>query len=152
MPIDPASGSEVVCHLVDLLPHSKEYQDVSQAFHQTMTAGAHLHRTAQTYQNLKKIQRVQNPKLWGQYMARKKVMEKDNPQGCQNERRLFHGCRQDSVQPINYTGFNRSYAGRNGMCVCVYMRACVHVCGCVILCVRYIKCVGAVDVILFTIN
>ena len=126
MPIDPTTGSEVVCHLVDLLPHSKEYQDVSQAFHQTMTAGAHLRRTAQTYQNLKKIQRVQNPKLWGQYAARKKVMEKDNPQGYQNERRLFHGCQQDSVQPINYTGFNRIYAGKNGECVCVRERVCVY--------------------------
>lgn len=31
-----------------------------------------------------------------------------------NEKRLFHGTAEDTVQKINAKGFNRSYAGKNG--------------------------------------
>lgn len=41
-------------------------------------------------------------------------MEKKN--GHQNnEKMLFHGTREDSINHINHSGFNRSYAGLNGM-------------------------------------
>jgi poly [ADP-ribose] polymerase 10/14/15 len=73
--------------------------------------------TSQSYQRIQTIQRIQNPKLWSQYTARKKAMDRENPQGTKNERNLFHGCAVGAVEPINHTGFNRSYAGANGMCI-----------------------------------
>jgi O-acetyl-ADP-ribose deacetylase (regulator of RNase III) len=103
MPTDPLTGKENTHHLVDLPPHSGEYKEVSQAFHQTIS-----------FYKIKKIQRIQNPKLWSQYAARKKIMDRENPQLTQNERKLFHGCAVGAVEPINHTGFNRSYAGANG--------------------------------------
>jgi O-acetyl-ADP-ribose deacetylase (regulator of RNase III) len=103
MPTDPLTGKEDTYHLVDLPQHSVEYKEVSQAFHQTIS-----------FYKIKKIQRIQNPKLWSQYAARKKIMDRENPQLTQNERKLFHGCAVGAVEPINHTGFNRSYAGANG--------------------------------------
>ena len=61
-----------------------------------------------------KIERIQNPTLYAQYAARKKLMDRTNPPGTVNERRLYHGCGGDVVQSIIYGGFNRSYAGKNG--------------------------------------
>lgn len=34
-----------------------------------------------------------------------------------NEKMLFHGTREDSISHINQNGFNRSYAGKNGMLI-----------------------------------
>lgn len=31
-----------------------------------------------------------------------------------NEKRLFHGTSEQTINHINRTGFNRSYAGKNG--------------------------------------
>lgn len=60
-----------------------------------------------------KIERVQNPYLWRNYSIKKQHMEMKN--GHQNnERRLFHGTSQPTIDHINHNGFNRSYAGKNG--------------------------------------
>lgn len=32
-----------------------------------------------------------------------------------NEKMLFHGTREESISHINQNGFNRSYAGKNGI-------------------------------------
>ena len=117
MSTDPLTGKEDTDHLVDLSQHSGEYREVSQAFRQTIS-----------YYKIKKIQRIQNPKLWSQYAARKKTMDKENPHGMQNERKLFHGCTEGAIQSINHSGFNASNAGRKGVCMHVYSI-------CVVLCV-----------------
>ena len=62
-----------------------------------------------------KIERIQNSKLYEQYSARKKAMERASA-GRQNERQLFHGCSDTAVVAINHGGFNRSYAGQHGQC------------------------------------
>ena len=73
-----------------------------------------LYGQSDTYSSVVKIERIQNPALYSQYVARKKQMDKQNPQGCKNERLLFHGTSVDSCGSINHGGFNRSFSGKNG--------------------------------------
>ena len=42
-----------------------------------------------------------------------------NPKGTQNERVLWHGTSADTVKQINTNGFNRSYCGKHGQCMCI---------------------------------
>ena len=127
MPIDPQTGKEFPLHCVDLIPGSKEYNEVLQEFNKTMTMvpmpvaapttvfyQPNLYESDNTYNTIVKIQRIQNPMLYSQYIAKKKDMEKHNPPGHRNERRLFHGTPADVCPKINQQGFNRSFAGRNG--------------------------------------
>ena len=41
-------------------------------------------------------------------------MDKQNPLGHQNEKKLFHGTASDVCEKINAQGFNRTFAGKNG--------------------------------------
>ena len=52
IPIDPATRSEVVCHLVDLQTNRREYKYVSQVSHKTMKPGAFIEGTVMFNQNL----------------------------------------------------------------------------------------------------
>ncbi|XP_065148690.2 poly(ADP-ribose) polymerase family member 14-related sequence 1 isoform X2 [Paramisgurnus dabryanus] len=62
--------------------------------------------------NVSKIERIQNPGMWKNYQNNKCVMELKN--GHQNnEKRLFHGTSEQTINHINKSGFNRSYAGKN---------------------------------------
>ena len=90
--------------VISLDAKSQEYINVKNGF--DLTSGG-----ART---IVKIERVQNPTLYAQYAARKKVMDQTNPPDTKNERRLYHGCGEDSIQSIIHGGFNRSYAGKNG--------------------------------------
>ena len=138
MPTDPQTGKEVALHCVDLTPGSKEYNKVLQEFDKTMTPAAiptgttiggpspafvqpftqltPLYQPASNtyYNTIVKIQRIQNPMLYSQYIAKKKDMEKHNPPGHRNEWRLFHGTPVDVCPKINQQGFNRNFAGKNG--------------------------------------
>lgn len=108
MPLD-ATGKEVPLHLVDLSSSSTEHADVKQEFDRTMLG---------RYTSIVKIQRIQNPMLYFQYVVRKKEMDKHNKPGHQNERKLFHGTSVDTCPKVNQSGFNRSFAGKHGI-VCV---------------------------------
>ena len=116
MPVD-GSGKELVWHPVTLSPTDQEYQEVLQEFEKTMTTGFNVSGKTH-YSSILAIKRIQNPTLYGTYMMRRKQMNEANPTGHQNEKkRLFHGCPVDAVENINKTGYNRSYCGRNGMCI-----------------------------------
>ncbi|XP_047012139.1 poly(ADP-ribose) polymerase family member 14-related sequence 1 isoform X2 [Ictalurus punctatus] len=79
---------------------SKEYNDVLGHFRKTCN------------NNVLKIERIQNPRMWKNYQNNKQHMELMN--GHQNnEKMLFHGTREESISHINQNGFNRSYAGKN---------------------------------------
>jgi poly [ADP-ribose] polymerase 10/14/15 len=118
MPFDKKTHQEAVCHTVVLDPASKEYKDVVEAFEETMTTGFPQGVTnSRHYTAIKSIKRIQNPNLYSQYIARKKLMDESNPPGHQNERKLFHGCSADAIESINHGGFNRSYCGKNGTCL-----------------------------------
>ncbi|XP_034055195.1 protein mono-ADP-ribosyltransferase PARP14-like isoform X3 [Gymnodraco acuticeps] len=60
--------------------------------------------------NIISIERVQNTTLWKSYQLLKKLLDVKNKHN-NNERKLFHGTRADSIDFINKRGFNRSYAG-----------------------------------------
>jgi len=75
-----------------------------------------------------KIQRVQNPQLYHQYVIRKKGMDQQNPSGYQNEMRLFHGCPKSVTEQISHQGFNRSFAVQNGKIAYVHVLHGVYVC------------------------
>ena len=121
MPVDLSTGKEVQLHKVELSPGCEEYTEVSDAFARTMGSPVsfNIPGMSSPYQGILKIERIQNPSLFRQYMARKKIMEKANPQGCVNERLLFHGCSGDVVSKIATQGLNRSFAfgERSGMFV-----------------------------------
>ena len=106
--VDPSSGKIVPLRVVDLPATNKGYKFALAEFHKTMKQGSN-------YKMIVKIQRIQNPGLYGQYTAKKKRLETHNPAGVQNERWLFHGTKESSISQINKTNFNRSFRGQNGM-------------------------------------
>ena len=89
-------------HLVELDPEkdSQQYKRVQDQFQQTCSGN-----------QIVKIERVQNPALYGSYMIRKQEM--DETKGS-NEQWLFHGTPRNNCKLINHTGFNRSFHGKNG--------------------------------------
>ena len=126
----------VACHMVALNPNSTEYSEVEKKFVVTMAplkiqqhpSPSHskppsfpLQYSGQWSQGqwsqIIKIERIQNPSLHGQYVVKKKTMDQHNPSTIVNERELFHGCPGDVADKISHHGFNRSFAGRNGMCI-----------------------------------
>lgn len=124
MPTDPTTGKESTLHVADLQPTSTEYLDVKKKFEATMVPAqqsvnpsvAGLQGSSGTmYNSILKIERIQNPTLYFQYVARKKEVDKRYPNGKpDSDRRLFHGTSADTCPKINSWGFNRSYAGKNG--------------------------------------
>ena len=129
MPIDPNTGKEVLCYVVELNQTSPEYREVEQAFSRTMGAvGSLIPGMLNAYRGVLRIQRVQNQKMYTQYIARKRYIDKSNPDGHKNERRLFHGCDGKVTNDINYEGLNRNFAGKNGESVISYVLLFTHVC------------------------
>ncbi|KAI0242563.1 Protein mono-ADP-ribosyltransferase PARP14 [Lamellibrachia satsuma] len=63
---------------------------------------------------IQKIERVQNPRLYRQFMVHKKDMESRSAKPASVEHRLWHGTTETAAQGINIYGFNRSYCGKNG--------------------------------------
>ena len=107
MPVD-SQGREKPVLLVDLQVGSLMYNQIETAFNKTMTKG-------KNYTQIVSIQQLQNPILYQQYAVKKKEMEKRNPKGHPNERWLWHGTSSDTHDKINTQGFNRSFAGKNGI-------------------------------------
>lgn len=85
---------------------SKEFQDVVQAFYDTLDA-------AHTRICIVRVERVSHPLLQQQYqLHRERLM-----QSCQQrpvEQVLYHGTSESAVPDICTHGFNRSFCGRNG--------------------------------------
>ena len=113
MPIDDVTHKEVSHLVVDIHPGSEEYINVEGQFSASMGTGF-VRGMQRPYRGIAKIERIQNPVLYGQYIARKKAMDIANPSKVKNEQRLFHGCPGDVISNINSSGFNRSYCGKNG--------------------------------------
>ncbi|KAM5191355.1 protein mono-ADP-ribosyltransferase PARP14-like [Mantella aurantiaca] len=87
--------------VVDLDHNSEEYNNVKANFSKTVQ------------RPIVKIERIQNKYQYTAYAKRKEYMiEKNGPDGV-NERNLFHGTAPQNCQSINYSGFNRSFAGQH---------------------------------------
>ncbi|XP_066097922.1 protein mono-ADP-ribosyltransferase PARP15-like isoform X2 [Saccopteryx bilineata] len=89
--------------VIQLQPGESEYDNVKNKFFQICFS-----------YTIEKIERIQNTFLWQNYQVKKKQMDIKNGH-TDNERILFHGTDADSVPNINQHGFNRSYAGKNGI-------------------------------------
>ncbi|OPJ79796.1 poly [ADP-ribose] polymerase 14 [Patagioenas fasciata monilis] len=87
--------------LVDLKPSCQEYLNVQDKFK----------KTCPNYV-IEKIERIQNPILWQTYQTKKIAVCAKNKYKV-NERLLFHGTAASSLRTINYSGFNRGFAGKN---------------------------------------
>ena len=102
-----SSGKEAHVHMVTLPLTSEEYLEAEKKFNVSMAKG-------KNYSNIHSIQRLQNPILYGQYIARKKEMDRRNPTGHENENWVFHGTHFSVLENINTQGFNRIFKGKNG--------------------------------------
>ncbi|XP_071171397.1 protein mono-ADP-ribosyltransferase PARP14-like isoform X2 [Mytilus edulis] len=107
-------GSENV-KLVTLLPTSPEYTTLEQKFIKSVFSGRPEWANQFNKQTLKvtKIERIQNLSLYHMYAAKKALIEKQNPQGHNNEQELWHGTPDKAILSINMYGFNRSYCSDN---------------------------------------
>ncbi|XP_062600978.1 protein mono-ADP-ribosyltransferase PARP15-like [Saccostrea cucullata] len=85
---------------------SPEYQTVIDRFQGEL-------QTSNIKSDIIKLERIQNKMLYQQYVAKKKLLDSQNPSGTQNERELWHGTDPKAVNSINSLGFNRSYSGMN---------------------------------------
>ena len=83
-----------------VLPDGAEKTSIMQAFQNTLGA-------VQT--KVIKVERVQNPKLWGPFAAMRQTMLERQGDSDSYERRLFHGTAEDSVDKIVADGFNRTF-------------------------------------------
>ncbi|KAL8558417.1 hypothetical protein ACOMHN_064764 [Nucella lapillus] len=99
---EPQGASETV-RSVTLSSTDLEYQTVAQDFSNSVGNARRV---------IKKIERVQNPHLYHQYVAKKAQLQEQNP-GLENEKTLWHGTEGTSITNINRYGFNRSYCGKN---------------------------------------
>uniref|UniRef100_A0A8C4TQ10 Poly [ADP-ribose] polymerase n=1 Tax=Falco tinnunculus TaxID=100819 RepID=A0A8C4TQ10_FALTI len=87
--------------LVNLGPSHQEYLKVQDKFKKTCPRFV-----------IEKIERIQNPFLWQTYQIKKiSLCTKNNNED--NEKLLFHGTAASSLSTINYSGFDRGFAGRN---------------------------------------
>ncbi|NXN16271.1 PAR14 polymerase, partial [Indicator maculatus] len=91
--------------MVNLQPSDQEYLDVQKKFKKTCPNFV-----------IKKIERIQNPYLWQTYQIKKISLCKKN-KNQNNEKLLFHGTPSSSLSMINYNGFNRGFAGKNGAAI-----------------------------------
>ncbi|XP_067656555.1 protein mono-ADP-ribosyltransferase PARP14-like isoform X2 [Haliotis asinina] len=78
-----------------------------------IVAGEFMKTINNSNATIQKVERIQNRSLYQQYTAKTKQLERQNPQGTQNESWLWHGTSTDAIDSINAHGFNRSYCGKN---------------------------------------
>ena len=93
--------------LINLHPSDKEFLEIKSYFNNNG-----LNETAQNLKKIVSIHRIQNKRLYIQYVTHKEEFVKKYGNNT-NELRLFHGTAFSSVENIWKSGFNRSYAGKN---------------------------------------
>ena len=97
---ETSSTREICCILSTA---SDEYKSVASNFDQALKG---------TYKEIIRIERIQNERWYMQYLVHFKDFQKRLKQN--TEKRLYHGCPEQSARSIMTHGFNRSYAGVNG--------------------------------------
>ncbi|XP_067947221.1 uncharacterized protein [Watersipora subatra] len=93
---------------VDLKTGSEEYEEVMRKFEET-SCGTKI--------SVIKILRIQNEELYTQYEAQKNKVKKElrDDNSYSIETQLWHGTSVESTKQICAHGFNRSFAGKNGV-------------------------------------
>ncbi|XP_076815876.1 protein mono-ADP-ribosyltransferase PARP14-like [Clavelina lepadiformis] len=96
--------------LENVSSHSTEYQNILSQFTTTFNPSQYGNQQP-------RLQRVQNPTLYKQFIAQKgKVEARMKAAGITNipvTQQLFHGTSTDVCQKVYKDGFDRSYAGKN---------------------------------------
>ena len=114
--------------VIQLTAGSPEYSTVESKFTSSMSAGGFTFNGVNKVWNKSclyllqprniilflQISRIQNMKIYHNYMTHKLFMDEVNPPNTQNERELWHGTSPDALDEIHATGFNRSFCGKNG--------------------------------------
>jgi poly [ADP-ribose] polymerase 10/14/15 len=119
MPLDPKTGTEKTLHMVQLSTSSSEYKTVSSSFESTMGITQlgkfnSIPGCGAGYHGILNIDRIQNTTLYRKYMAAKIEMDKNNPKGHPNERKLYHGAPSAAISKIYTQGFNRIFGFADG--------------------------------------
>lgn len=111
--------NDTMCQMVTLDTNSDEYSRVKKFFTATMPEPQQQSNACNIllfhWNHIIKIERIQSPALYTQYMTKKKRIGEHNSSGFKNERKLFYGCCQDVKDKISHWGFNITFAGNNGM-------------------------------------
>ena len=94
-----------------VLPDGAEKTAIIQVFQKTL---------GPVHTNVTKVERVQNPKLWGPFAGmRQTMLERQGDSDSYERTCLFHGTAEDSVDKIVAHGFNRIFGfkevNRNAM-------------------------------------
>ncbi|XP_078489599.1 protein mono-ADP-ribosyltransferase PARP12-like [Ciona intestinalis] len=88
---------------VNLNDESDEYKRIWKLFQASSNGG-----------RIVQIDRIQNPVLYGQYAAMREEVRRHVTADHLVERELFYGAPSDVFKQILNTGFNTSFAGKNG--------------------------------------
>jgi poly [ADP-ribose] polymerase 10/14/15 len=102
----PMNGAPFLA--VTLATSSQEYKTVETSLMKTAAGGV---------TKIIKIERIQNPRLYKQFMNWKLDMDKAGGQQQTNERRLWHGTAGTNTGNINARNFNRNYGGQHGLAI-----------------------------------
>ena len=108
------TGTNESCDVITVSPYSQEYKDALHEFQKTLPPSKC---------QIIELRRIQNRHLYQQYSLLKNLMKQNIPRGCQLERELFHGTDKAACTKINQQGFNRTFAGKNGICTFSYNKA-----------------------------
>ena len=95
----PMDGDKT-CHLYEVPEGTDEFTDATKEFCEKMGT---LKFT------IVKVQRVQNPNIYACYDALRRTLRRKYSKAVV-ERRLFHGTKFASIEPITHQGFNRNFA------------------------------------------
>ncbi|CAF1454869.1 unnamed protein product, partial [Rotaria sordida] len=87
----------------DVSKNSNEYKSIVIDFNKSMK---------KNYQEIIKIERIQNERWYMQYLAHARDFQKRLNEN--TEKSLYHGCPEDAASSIIQDCFNRSFAGVNG--------------------------------------
>lgn len=105
-----SNGREVRMHMFDVSKDSPEYKEKLKGFFDTIG-------NTVTVVSLK---RIQNPDKYQEHAVLLKSITKKYPElKSIDVKYLFHGCREETIEDIAIQGFNRNYAGYNGMIYCI---------------------------------
>uniref|UniRef100_H2ZC15 Poly [ADP-ribose] polymerase n=1 Tax=Ciona savignyi TaxID=51511 RepID=H2ZC15_CIOSA len=87
---------------VELPHHTVEFQNIFKLFHKSSPVAT-----------IRKIERIQNPKLYKHYELNKSDVKEHMKSAEPVERELFHGTSQQDAEKICGDGFDRNFAGKN---------------------------------------
>ena len=97
-------GVPTIVHFETISEHNLEYTRATKRFQETL---GNIRCT------IVSVKRIQNPAEYSRYHSLKSSWESIYGRGVVTEKELFHGTKEDSLDPICSQGFNRIFAADN---------------------------------------